>query len=318
MTPRLPQLDRLFLTDGGIETDFIFNRGIELPCMSSVLLMRNEQGRQAVDEYFRAYLELARRSGTGFILESTTWRASADWAPEFGISQEELDNLNRESMRILLRLRDEFESEVLPIVVSGCIGPRGDGYDPGRIMKIEEAHKYHSSQARVLAAAGADMLAAITMTNVNEAIGIVRAARDIGIPVAISFTVETDGTLPTGDRLGDAIEAVDEATGGYASYFMINCAHPTHFAPAMERGGAWTGRVGGLRANASKCGHAELDGMETLDTGDPIEIGRLYARLRARFPHINVLGGCCGTDLRHVTEIARAVGVMQEPEPVCS
>ena len=308
----LPQLDRLFLTDGGIETDFIFNRGIDLPCNSAVTLFRTEKGAGAVEEYFRPYLELARRSGTGFVLESASWRASPDWAEELGISQEELDSLNRASIELLIRLRDEFESESLPIVVSGCIGPRGDGYDPGRIMSIDEAQRYHSRQARVLAAAGADMLSAITMTNVNEAIGIVRAARDIGIPVAISFTVETDGTLPTGDRLGDAIEGVDEATDGYAAYFMVNCAHPTHFAPALDEGGEWRGRIGGLRANASRCSHQELDESETLDIGDPVELGQLYAQLHERFPRINVLGGCCGTDLRHVTEIARAVGLLEE------
>lgn len=308
MPKPLPQLDRLFLTDGGLETDIIFNRGMDLPCMSAVMLFRTAEGRAALDEYFRAYLELARHAGTGFVLESASWRASPDWAPEFGIDQDELDALNRESIGLLLRLRDEYASDALPIVVSGCIGPRGDGYDPGQIMSIEEAHRYHSRQAEVLAAAGADMLAAITMTNVNEAIGIVRAARDIGIPVAISFTVETDSTLPTGDRLGDAIEGVDEATGGYAAYFMINCAHPTHFAPALEQGGEWTRRIGGLRANASKCSHAELDGMEQLDSGDPVELGGLYRLLRDRFPHLNVLGGCCGTDIRHVAAIADAVG----------
>jgi S-methylmethionine-dependent homocysteine/selenocysteine methylase len=307
MRSRLPQLDRLFLTDGGIETDFIFNRGIDLPCFSAVTLFGSASGRSAVEDYFRSYLDLARRAGTGFVLESASWRASPDWASELGIGQEELDRLNRESVLLLRRLRQEFETDRLPIVVSGCIGPRGDGYDPGKIMKIDEAQRYHSHQARVLAAAGADMLAAMTMTNVNEATGTVLAAREIGIPVAIAFTVETDGSLPTGDLLGDAIQAVDEATDGYVAYFMVNCAHPAHFAPALEEGGDWTRRIGGLRANASRCSHAELDGMTELDIGDPVELGQLYARLRKRFPQINVLGGCCGTDIRHLTEIAEAV-----------
>ena len=309
MHSTLPQLDRLFLTDGGIETDLIFNRGIDLPCMSAVMLFRTEGGRAALEDYFRSYLDLARRAGTGFVLESASWRASPDWAPQFGIGQDELDELNRESIRLLLRLRDEYAAPGLPIVVSGCIGPRGDGYDPGIIMTAEEAEAYHWRQAEVLASAGADMLTAITMTNVTEAIGIVRAASRIGIPVAISFTVETDGTLPTGDSLADAIVAVDGATSAYASYFMINCAHPTHFADVLDQGGNWTSRLGGLRANASKCSHAELDGMETLDTGNPVELGQLYAHLRQRFPHLNVLGGCCGTDIRHVTAIAEAVGL---------
>ena len=306
MHPTLPQLDRLFLTDGGIETDFIFNRGIELPCMSAVMLLRTDEGRSALDEYFGSYLDLARRAGTGFELVSASWRASPDWAPEFGLSQEELDSLNRKSVEMLLELRGRYETDSLPIVVTGCIGPRGDGYDPGEIMTAEQAEAYHSRQASVLASAGADMLSAITMTNVNEAIGIVRAARSLAIPVSISFTVETDGRLPTGESLAAAIAAVDQATDGYAAYFMVNCAHPTHFAAPLVAGGEWTKRIGGLRANASRCSHAELDGMEELDTGDPAELGRLYRQLRERLPHINVLGGCCGTDLRHIAAIAES------------
>ena len=300
----LPQLDRLFLTDGGIETDFIFNRGFELPCNSAVTLLRTAERRRALEAYYRPYLELAERLGTGFVLESASWRASPDWADDLGMTQEELDECNRAAIAVLLELRDEYGGAGSPIVVSGCIGPRGDGYDPGRIMPVDEAESYHSRQASVLAAAGADMLAAITMTNVNEATGIVRAARTLGVPVAISFTVETDGRLPTGDSLAEAINAVDSATGDYASYFMINCAHPTHFAPVLERGGAWTSRVRGLRANASRCSHAELDAMTELDAGDPAELGELYRALRERLPNLTVLGGCCGTDLRHLTAIA--------------
>jgi homocysteine S-methyltransferase len=312
VTDSLPQIQRLFLTDGGIETDLIFNRGIELPCMSAVMLLRSAEGRQALEDYFRPYLDLAKRLGTGFVLESASWRASPDWAPELGITQEELDELNRAAIKLLARLRDEHGSLDLPIVVSGCIGPRGDGYDPGRIMSIEEAEKYHSRQASVLAAAGADMLTAITMTNVNEAIGIVRAARELSIPVAISFTVETDGTLPTGDALSEAIIAVDAATSDYPSYFMINCAHPTHFAPTLEQDGEWVSRVRGLRANASRCSHAELDAMTELDDGDPAELGELYRALLERLPNLTVLGGCCGTDLRHVKAIAESCALVNE------
>lgn len=309
----LPQLDRLFLTDAGLETDFIFNRGFDLPCFASISLLRTNAGRSALEDYFRSYLDLARRAGVGCVLESASWRASPDWAEQIGITQAELDGLNRESVRMLRRLREEQESDNFPVVISGCIGPRGDGYDPGNIMSYAEAHQYHSRQAEVLASAGADMLTAITMTNVNEAIGVVHTAQELGIPVAISFTVETDGALPTGDTLAHAIAAVDEETTGYVSYFMINCAHPSHFTPALKSGGEWTRRIGGLRANASKCSHAELDAMTELDTGDPFEFGQLYSDLRKCFPHINVLGGCCGTDTRHISAIADAcAGAEQE------
>ena len=302
----LRQLEHMFLTDAGLETDILFNRGIDLPHFASIVLFRSEVGRRALDDYFRGFLDLARRSGTGFILESATWRASPDWAQPLGLDTSELDELNRAAIAMLIALRDEYRSDTLPIVVSGCIGPRGDGYDPGRIMSVVEAATYHSHQAGVLAAAGADMLSAITMTNIPEAIGVANTARALAIPVAISFTVETDGRLPTGDQLGAAISMVDEATGDYPAYFMINCAHPTHFAATMDDGAAWTARIRGVRANASRCSHAELDAMTELDIGDPHELAAHYHDLCRRFPRITVLGGCCGTDLRHVAAIAAA------------
>ncbi|MBX3562213.1 MAG: homocysteine S-methyltransferase family protein [Sphingomonas sp.] len=305
-THSLPQPGRLFLTDGGLETDFIFNRGIDLPCFASIMLLRDAQGRHQLEAYFRRYLEIARGTGAGFILESATWRASPDWAAPLGLALAELEHLNLAAIEMLKALRAEYQTETMPIFVSGCHGPRGDGYDPERIMSIGEARDYHAWQAEILARAGADMLSGLTMTNVNEAIGVARAARDVGLPAVISFTVETDGRLPTGDMLGDAIEAVDAATDGYPAYFMINCAHPSHFETSLAEGSGWTRRIRGLRVNASRCSHAELDAMTVLDDGDPAELGREHRALRAQLPWIDVLGGCCGTDHRHVAAIAQA------------
>ena len=311
MHPDLPQLERLFLTDGGLESDMIFNHGFDLPCFSSIMLLRSDKGRQALDTYFRDFIRLAQRAGTGIVLESATWRASPDWADQLGLTGAELDQLNGDAVSMLLALKREYAP--LPIVVSGCLGPRGDGYDAGRIMSYAEAEDYHAHQAAVLAGAGPDMLAALTMTNVNEAVGIARAAKRIGSPVAISFTVETDGRLPTGDTLGDAIGEVDSLIGGYVSYFMVNCAHPTHFAPTLLNGGEWVGRLRGLRANASRCSHEELEAMTELDDGNPEELGSEYRDLRERLPQITVLGGCCGTDIRHVTAIAERCAPALQP-----
>ena len=305
-SPPLPQLDSLFLTDAGLETDLLFNRGIELPHFSSITLLRTPEGRRALKQYFRGFLLLAERVGCGMVLESATWRASPDWAAPLGLSAADLDELNRDAVKLLLQLRDEYLSAVPQIIVSGCIGPRGDGYDAGQIMSVEEAEAYHHHQGRILRFAGADMLSAITMTNVPEAIGLTRAAHRLSTPVAISFTVETDGRLPTGDTLADAVHAVDEVTDAYPAYYMINCAHPTHFASTLDPEAEWTARIGGVRANASRCSHAELDAMTELDEGDPLELASEYLELRRRFPSINVLGGCCGTDLRHVTAVAEA------------
>ena len=305
-TAPLPQLEHLFLTDAGLETDILFNRGIDLPHFASITLLKTESGRQALVDYFQGFLELAKRLATGIVLESATWRASSDWAEPLGLSQAELDGLNHAAVQMLIQLRETYQSAVPQIVISGCIGPRGDGYDPGRIMGIEEAETYHAQQASVLAAAGADLLTGITMTNIPEAIGLARAARALGTPVAISFTVETDGRLPSSDRLADAVIAVDAAVSGYPAYYMINCAHPTHFTSVLDQTADWTSRIGGVRANASRCSHAELDAMTELDIGDIAELAVLHRDLRQRFPNINVLGGCCGTDLRHVTAIAEA------------
>ena len=304
----LPQLQgKAFLTDGGLETTLLFHDGIDLTCFAAIDMLRKEGGRAHLERYFETYLDIAREAKAGFVLESVTWRSSRDWAGPLGMSLDELAGYNREAIEMLHELREKHRTPEMPLVVSGCIGPRGDGYDPGEIMSADEAQEYHRWQIGIFAEAAADMVTGITITNVPEAIGIVRAAHEARLPSAISFTLETDGRLPTGDTLEEAIAAVDAATGGGPAYYMINCAHPTHFAPAFEAGGAWTRRIRALRANASKLSHAELDGMEVLDTGDPQELGREHRELLRLLPHVTVLGGCCGTDHRHIAAIAEAV-----------
>lgn len=303
----LPQLgDRLFLTDGGLETDLIFHDGIELPCNAAYTLLAHDRGVERLTRYFEDYVAIAREHGTGLVLESATWRANPDWAARIGDPPETLAARNRRAIEMLVELRDRHETPDMPMVISGCVGPRSDGYRPTEIMTPEEAQRYHGQQVRTFANTQADMITAMTITNVPEAVGIVRAAREAGLPVAISFTVETDGRLPTGEPLGDAIAEVDRVTNRAASYFMVNCAHPTHFAPALHDDADWTRRIRALRANSSVKSHAELDESPTLDEGNPVELGAQHRELRVRFPHLTVLGGCCGTDHRHVREIARA------------
>ena len=303
----LPQLDgRLFLTDGGIETTLIFHDGLELPDFAAFHLLKTRNGEAALRKYFRSYAEIAKRFDTGLILESATWRASSDWGMRLGYTSATLVEANRRAIHLLEEVRDEYEMEPVPIVISGCLGPRGDGYVPTSVMSEDEAEAYHSEQVGTFARTSADMVCAITMNYVAEAVGIVRAARRADIPVAISFTVETDGRLPTGQTLRAAIEEVDEATAGFASYYAINCAHPTHFDDTVPDGGAWVERLRGLRANASRKSHAELNESSELDVGDPAELGMDYARLTKRLGRLNVMGGCCGTDHRHIEQIAEA------------
>lgn len=302
----LPQLDGgLFLTDAGIETTLIFHDGQDLPHFAAFHLLKDTSGTEVLRDYFRRHVQIARENGTGFLLESATWRSSPDWGDTLGYSAEELDAANRAAIAMLVDLRAEFETAETPCVISGCIGPRGDGYDPGQVMTAEEAQAYHARQVRIFAEAGADMITAITMTNVPEAVGIVRAAKAHGMPAVISFTVETDGRLPTGQSLAEAIGQVDEATGNGPAYYMINCAHPSHFAGVLGDE-PWVQRLRGLRCNASRKSHAELDEAEELDSGDPVELGADYGHLLHRFPQINVLGGCCGTDHRHIEQICVA------------
>jgi S-methylmethionine-dependent homocysteine/selenocysteine methylase len=303
---RLPQLDdALFLTDGGIETTLIFHQGLELPLFAAFVLLEDEEGTEALRRYYEPYLELARDRGLGFVLESPTWRASPRWAGELGYSNEELDQVNRKAIGLMEELRDAQESAA-PIVISGCIGPQDDGYNPQTTLSADEARDYHATQIGTFADTSADMVCAITMTYADEATGITLAAQDAGLPAAISFTLETDGRLPSGQGLGEAIEQVDAETGSGPAYYAINCAHPTHFESVLEGGAAWARRIRGLRANASMKSHAELDEAEDLDEGDPDDLGARYAGLKEKLPNLNVLGGCCGTDHRHVGAVRDA------------
>jgi S-methylmethionine-dependent homocysteine/selenocysteine methylase len=298
----LPQLeaDRPFITDGGLETTLIFHRGLELPCFAAFDRLRDDAGREELRAYFEPYVALARERGVGMVLDTATWRASSDWGERLGYSPDALDEANRRAVALAEEIRAAGEDERTPIVVNGVIGPRGDGYDPAELMSASDALAYHARQVQTFARSGADMVTAITMTHAEEAIGIVRAARAAGIPVAISFTVETDGRLPSGQGLEDAVAQVDAETDAAAAYFMINCAHPTHFADVLEDAGPARKRIAGLRANASTRSHAELDEAEELDEGDPVALGAEHRALRSRLPGVAVLGGCCGTDHRHV------------------
>jgi len=303
----LPQQSgRLFLMDGGLETTLIFHDGVDLPYFAAFHLMREKEGRAALTRYYERYIAIAKAQGMGFILESPTWRASTDWGDKLGYSRDDIAAVNRDAIRLMLELRHIHESTDTMMVVSGCVGPRGDGYDPGQVMTVQEAETYHTRQISSFAEAGADMMTAMTMTNTNEAVGIANAAIKVGLPVAISFTLETDGRLPTGQTLEEAIEAVDVVTVRGPAYYMINCAHPTHFESTLSTTDGWTKRIQGIRANASKRSNQELDNAPDLDAGDPVELGGQYRDLLRRHPQISVLGGCCGTDHHHIECISQA------------
>jgi S-methylmethionine-dependent homocysteine/selenocysteine methylase len=305
-TMPLPQASgETFLTDGGLETVLIYEHGIELPDFAAFPLVRSDHGRDLLRTYYAPYLDIASRHGAGFLLGTPTWRASADWGERLGYSPGDLAAVNLESAAFLREVRDT-RHDSSRILVEGVIGPRGDGYAAAEAMTAERAEAYHLPQIESLAEGGVDLVCAMTLTYAREAVGIVRAAGRVGIPVAVSFTVETDGRLPSGQGLRAAIEQVDAETAGAASYLGVNCAHPTHFRHVLEGDGAWLGRLRSVRANASRRSHAELDAMDELDAGDPDELGAAYRELREHLPALCVVGGCCGTDQRHVEAIAAA------------
>ncbi|MEP7035780.1 MAG: homocysteine S-methyltransferase family protein [Actinomycetota bacterium] len=310
----LPQLDAaLFLTDGGIETTMIFDEGFDLPHFAAFPLLDFAEGRAALHRYFDSYVEIAVRDEVGIVLETPTWRASSDWGALLGYDHAALEAINRDAVALTLEQRRQHERPSTPVVISGCIGPRADGYRVTDSMSANEARSYHGAQVNAFADTDADLVSALTLNYVQEAVGIAQAARAAGMPVVLSFTVETDGRLATGAPLGEAIDAVDHQTDGYPAYYMVNCAHPTHFSQVIDGASGWASRIHGVRANSSTRSHAELDEAEHLDRGSATDLAARYLQLRDILPNLCVVGGCCGTDHRHVDAISTALSAASAP-----
>jgi len=294
---------RRYVTDGGLETDLIFHCGVELPEFAAFPLVEEPRGRALLADYYDGYADIARRAGVGLMLEAPTWRANPDWGERLGYDAAALDRVNREAIALLDERREaDADLHDRGVLVGGTIGPRGDGYVAGERLTPEEYADYHRPQLASFRAAGADLATALTLVGADEAIGIVAAARDVGLPIAVSFTVETDGRLADGVSLGEAITAVDAVQP--PDWFLVNCAHPTHVARGLADDGPWD-RIAGLRPNASRLSHAELDEAEALDEGDPVELAASVAAIADRLPGLQILGGCCGTDTRHVAALWR-------------
>ena len=300
-----PSSDSTVITDAGLETWLLFQQGVDLPAFAAYPLAATDSGKRLLTEYYEHYVTIAQSVGASIVLETPTWRANPDWAATLGHDRMALTELIAASVDVVASVRDGWAGRG-SFLIGGTVGPRGDGYRIETMMTGEAAAAYHSFQIECMAARGVDVITGVTMGYVEEAIGIVRAAQAVGLPVVVSFTLETDGRLPSGMSLGAAIEATDAATSGGAQHFMINCAHPTHFTNVLDVTSSWVLRIGGLRANASSLSHAELDEMVELDEGDPADLASRYVALRSLLPALRVLGGCCGTDHRHVAAIAEA------------
>jgi S-methylmethionine-dependent homocysteine/selenocysteine methylase len=294
-------MPNLHLTDGGLETSLIFRQGVELPEFAAYPLVADAGGRAALEAYWAPYLAVGRELGVPMLVDSPTWRANPDWGARLGHDRDRLRSLNAAAVGFARDIARQLPAAS----VNGVVGPRGDGYVVTDTMSADEAADYHSEQLAALVDAGVDQVSALTFTYPDEAIGFVRAAAALTTPAVVSFTVETDGNLPSGHSLRDAIGQVDAATRRAAAGFMVNCAHPTHFDSALTDG-EWLARIVGVRPNASALSHAEIDAADTLDDGDPDDLAQRCRALADRLPSLNVLGGCCGTDERHVRALATA------------
>lgn len=300
-----------FLADGGLETAMIFHEGFDLPEFAAFTLLDTAEGRAALSRYFKSFIHSAGETGMSFLMDTPTWRANPDWGEKLGLTPVQIAEVNANAVAFVRELRSRYGAPDRTILINGAIGPQGDGYNPDEFLTADEAEAYHALQIAAFAKAGVDSVAAVTMCYPQEAIGIARAAQCYGLDCIISFTVETDGKLVSGYSLRDAIEMVDEQTGNAPVFYMINCAHPDHFVDALRRRESWLARIGGVRANASRMSHAELDNAEELDDGDPVELAQNYRELTRLLPNLRIFGGCCGTDHRHVTAIGHACATRQ-------
>ena len=297
----------IVLTDGGLETDLIFNRGIDLDHFAAFPLVEDAKYKEALNNYYKEYLEIAKKFNAGFILESPTWRANLDWGFRLGYSRDDLTRVNQKAVQQLIDLRTAYAESVPSVLISGQIGPKGDGYLADTSMNFIEAMEYHNLQVTAFKDAGVDLVTAITMTYSEEALGIIKASQLHDVAVVISFTVETNGHLPSGESLKEAIIRLDEASENYPLYYMINCAHPSHFVDRLQNNEAWKLRIKGLRTNASCKSHAELDEATELDCGDREELAGWHKVLKSHLPNLRVYGGCCGTDASHVEAICESI-----------
>tara|TARA_R110002074_G_scaffold203294_2_gene371174 strand:+ start:1454 stop:2410 length:957 start_codon:yes stop_codon:yes gene_type:complete len=303
----LPQLaGHDMTTQGGTWTWLQYVDGFELKHFCGFDLLNDPRGVVALRDYHRKIIEAVIPFQFGILLEGIHYRASRDWGKLIGYSREGLKEINIRGVEFYRDLANEYESDSNPIPISGVIGPQGDAYDTGITPEAAEAEDYHSEQIETLKQAGADLITGATFSGVEEAIGITRAAKALEMPIVISFITNSDGRLDGGETMREAVEKVDAATNNAPAYYMINCGHPTEFESALEEKD-WTKRLGGFMPNAVAMEKLSLCSLGHLEDGNPEELGIQMGEIATRFPHIHVWGGCCGTDSRHLGQIAKRV-----------
>ncbi|POF32988.1 homocysteine S-methyltransferase family protein [Roseibium marinum] len=301
---------RYYLTEGGTETEIMYKWGFELPEFAMFPLLEKRKSADVIRGMYRRYLDVVARYGHSALIGGFDYRASPDWGAKLGYSASALAEANLRSIQFLKDVAAEYEADIPSMLFSGYVGPRGDAYGLNMSVTEESAEEYHSVQIETLARAGVDLVWALTFNNPAEAIGVVRAARRLNLPVAVSFSLDSTHRLKSGFPLSRAIAIVDEATNGYPAFYSLNCSHPQEFEPALEDWN-WTSRLRSIRPNAAKMDKIALCKLGHLEEGDPEELGRLMADVFRRHPHMDIWGGCCGTGHVHLEEIARHL-----PQPV--
>lgn len=300
------QEGRFYLSEGGTETELMYKYGFELPEFAMFPLLNNPDAVSKMREMFRSYLEVVAVNGMCALMGGLDYRASPDWGERLGYSPEGLAEANHHALAFLREIADEYTTDIQEILIQGVIGPRGDAYERNETITENEAEDYHSVQLKTLKEADVDLALAMTFNNIRESIGVARAAAKVGVPLAISFIVNSESKLDTGQSLGEAIATIDAETNHAPEFYSVNCCHPIEYEPAIESYD-WINRVRGVRPNASKRDKIALCQLGHLEDGDPVELGQQCGDLARRYPHMDIWGGCCGTWDNHLNEIAKNI-----------
>jgi homocysteine S-methyltransferase len=302
-----------YLTEGGQETEIMYKYGYELPHFAMFPLLDNPRAVAELRGMYDRYLDTAARHGFGVVMGGLDYRASPDWAALLGYRGEALAEMQLRSIDFLRDAAKPYQGQVPAILYAGIVGPRGDAYERNQTITASEAEDYHSEQLATLVRADVDLVEAMTFNSIDEVIGLARAARSVGLPLSVSFTLDNSTQrLVSGPSLREAIETVDAQAGDdRPTFYGINCSHPLEFMPAIEPG-PWFERVRVLRPNAAMMDKISLCTLGHLEAGDPAHLGELMGGLAKQYPHIDMWGGCCGTWDTHLDAIARSVQVARE------
>lgn len=297
---------KFFLCEGGTETEVMYRHGFDVPYFAAFELLKNPRAVSKLHHMYEQYFSVVSESGLSALVGGLDYRASPDWGDKLGYSRQALADKTHQCIAFLRQAARPFTNEIDQVLIQGLVGPRGDAYEGAGTMGADQAQAYHSVQLATLKEAEVDLVTAMTFSAVDESIGVARAAKNIGIPLCLSLTLDSSCRLNNGPSLADAIATIDAATENSVEFYMINCVHPLEYEPAFTDE-PWIKRIRGVRPNASAMDKMSLCQLGHLEDGDPVELGQQVGSLIKRHPHMDVLGGCCGTWHTHLREIAKNI-----------